>query len=52
MNMMEGTEVPFFVKFQSAMIQKDIINQSIETFLSNIEKLKEILWLDSDSNFY
>ena len=35
MNMMEGTEVPFFVKFQSAMIQKDIINQSIETFLSN-----------------
>lgn len=37
MNMMEGTGVPFFVKSQSAMIQKDTINQSIETFLSNTD---------------
>ena len=34
---MEGTGVPFFVKSQSAMIQKDTINQSIETFLSNTD---------------
>jgi len=37
MNTVEGTAVPFFVKFTYVMILKELVNQEVESFLNDTE---------------